>query len=86
MQLGLDVVLWTAWGRDWRAEATAESVVEDVLDGYVDGGTVLLHDSDCTSAPESWRSTLDALPLLAKGFADRGLTVGPVSAHFPPRP
>jgi peptidoglycan-N-acetylglucosamine deacetylase len=81
--LGLDVVLWTSWGRDWRAEATGESVAEDVLDGYVDGGTVLLHDSDCTSASESWRSTLDALPLLAKGFADRGLTVGPLAAHRP---
>ena len=74
-------MLWTAWGRDWRAEATAESVVADVLDGYVDGGTVLLHDSDCTSAPESWRAALDALPLLGKELADRGLTVGPVGEH-----
>lgn len=80
-KLGLDVVLWTAWGRDWRAEATAESVVADVLDGYVDGGTVLLHDSDCTSAPESWHAALDALPLLGKELADRGLTVGPVGEH-----
>jgi peptidoglycan-N-acetylglucosamine deacetylase len=79
--LGLDVVLWTSWGRDWRAEATGESVAEEVLAGYVDGGTVLLHDSDCTSAPESWHSALDALPLLAKGFADRGLTVGPLRDH-----
>ncbi len=56
-------------------------MVEDVLDGYVDGGTVLLHDSDCTSAPESWRATLDALPLLGKQLADRGLAVGPVGEH-----
>lgn len=80
-KLGLDVVLWTAWGRDWRSEATAETVVADVLDGYVDGGTVLLHDSDCTSAPESWRAGLDALPLLGKELADRGLIVGPVGEH-----
>jgi peptidoglycan/xylan/chitin deacetylase (PgdA/CDA1 family) len=80
-KLGLDVVLWTAWGRDWRAEATAETVVADVLSGYVDGGTVLLHDSDCSSAPESWRAALDALPLLGKELADRGLTVGPVGEH-----
>ena len=58
-------MLWTAWGRDWRADATPESVVGDVLDGYVDGGTVLLHDSDCTSAPECWHATLGALPALA---------------------
>jgi peptidoglycan/xylan/chitin deacetylase (PgdA/CDA1 family) len=82
-RLGLEVVLWTAWGRDWRVEATGESVARDVLAGHVDGGTVLLHDSDCTSAPESWHSALDALPLLAKGFADRGLTVGPLRTHRP---
>ena len=59
----------------------ATSVADDVLDGYVDGGTVLLHDSDCTSAPECWRATLDALPLLGQGLADRGLVVGPVGEH-----
>lgn len=80
-RVGLRVVLWTSWGRDWRAEATGASVADDVLAGFVDGGTVLLHDSDCTSAPECWRSTLDALPLLAKGFADRELAVGPVGDH-----
>jgi peptidoglycan/xylan/chitin deacetylase (PgdA/CDA1 family) len=80
-QLGLRVVLWTAWGRDWRSEATGASVADDVLDGFVDGGTVLLHDSDCTSAPESWRSTVDSFPLLGQGFADRGLVVGPVGEH-----
>jgi peptidoglycan-N-acetylglucosamine deacetylase len=79
--LGLRVVLWTAWGRDWRAEATGESVAEDVLHGFVNGGTVLLHDSDCTSASECWRATLDSFPLLGKGFADRGLVVGPVGEH-----
>jgi peptidoglycan/xylan/chitin deacetylase (PgdA/CDA1 family) len=79
--LGLRTVLWTAWGRDWRADATGDSVRADVLDGLVDGGTVLLHDSDCTSAPESWRSSLAALPLLAKEFAERGLEVGTVSDH-----
>ncbi|MGZ6954785.1 MAG: polysaccharide deacetylase family protein [Acidimicrobiia bacterium] len=77
----LRTVLWTTWGRDWRAEATPESVVADALSGYVDGGTVLLHDSDCTSAPQSWRATLDALPQLAGELAARGLRVGPVGEH-----
>ena len=62
---GLTTVLWTTWGRDWRQEATPESVIADVLRRYVDGGTVLLHDSDCESYPGSWRSTLGALPKLA---------------------
>jgi peptidoglycan-N-acetylglucosamine deacetylase len=79
--LGLRPVLWTTWGRDWRAEATPATVVADVADGLLPGATVLLHDSDCTSAPESWRSTLGALPALAELFAHRGLTVGPLSEH-----
>jgi peptidoglycan/xylan/chitin deacetylase (PgdA/CDA1 family) len=79
--LGLRSVLWTAWGRDWRPEATPQSVAEDVLAGHLDGGTVLLHDSDCTSAPESWHAALGALPRLAKGFADLGLDVGPLRDH-----
>jgi peptidoglycan/xylan/chitin deacetylase (PgdA/CDA1 family) len=80
-RLGLRTVLWTAWGRDWRAEATGATVAADVLGGYVDGGTVLLHDSDCTSAPQSWRATLDALPALADSFAACGLRVGSVGDH-----
>ena len=78
---GLRTVLWTAWGRDWRAEATPDSVVEDVLHGYVDGGTVLLHDSDCTSAPDCWHSALHALPALAEELRGRSLRVGPLGEH-----
>jgi peptidoglycan/xylan/chitin deacetylase (PgdA/CDA1 family) len=81
-KLGMQAVLWTTWGRDWRAEATPESVRDDVFAGRVDGGTVLLHDSDCTSDPECWRATIGGLPLLAEGFAERGLEVGPVGDHF----
>jgi peptidoglycan-N-acetylglucosamine deacetylase len=80
-KLGMRSVLWTTWGRDWRAEATPESVRADVLAGYLDGGTILLHDSDCTSSPGAWRSALGALPLLATEFADRHLDVGPVGEH-----
>ena len=80
-RLGLRTVLWTAWGRDWRAEATPASVTADVTAGLEPGATVLLHDSDCTSAPGSWRSTVGALPMLADVFADRGLTVGPLRDH-----
>jgi peptidoglycan/xylan/chitin deacetylase (PgdA/CDA1 family) len=80
-RLGLSTVLWTTWGRDWRREATPESVVADVERRYLDGGTVLLHDSDCTSYPGSWRSTLGALPRLADRCTARGLTVGPLRDH-----
>jgi peptidoglycan/xylan/chitin deacetylase (PgdA/CDA1 family) len=80
-RLGMTTVLWTTWGRDWRREATPETVVADVTRRYVDGGTVLLHDSDCTSYPGSWHSSLGALPRLAEEFTARGLEVGTVGAH-----
>jgi peptidoglycan-N-acetylglucosamine deacetylase len=80
-QLGLQTVLWTTWGRDWRPEATAATIVGDVTDGLRPGATVLLHDSDCTSAPESWRATVDALSGLGEVFAARGLSVGPLGEH-----
>jgi peptidoglycan/xylan/chitin deacetylase (PgdA/CDA1 family) len=83
-RLGMRTVLWSAWGRDWRAEATPRSVCDDVARGRIDGGTVLLHDSDCASAPGSWRTTLAALAPLADLFAARDLTVGPLREHFPP--
>ena len=80
-RLGMRPVLWSAWGRDWRAEATAETVVDDVLKGLGPGATVLLHDSDCTSAPGAWRSALGALDRLADEFASRSLAVGPLADH-----
>jgi len=78
---GLSPVLWTAWGRDWRAEATPATVAGDVARDLGPGATVLLHDSDCTSAPGAWRSALGALPRLAEVFAWHGLDVGPLRDH-----
>ncbi len=79
--LGLTPVLWDAWGRDWRAGATPEDVVGDVLRDVRGGSTVLLHDSDCTSAPDSWRVTAGALRPLVGRLRAEGLTVGPLRDH-----
>ena len=79
--LGVTPLLWTAWGRDWRAAATGESVVADVFRGEVDGGMVLLHDSDVTSDPGAWRSAVAALPLLAERLDAAGLAVRTVGQH-----
>ncbi|ASW57920.1 polysaccharide deacetylase family protein [Plantactinospora sp. KBS50] len=81
-RLGLRPVLWTCWGRDWTATATAGSVLATVRAGLAGGGTVLLHDSDCTAAPGAWRSALGALPDLLAGCAARGWRVGPLAEHF----
>lgn len=79
--LGLQTVLWTAWGQDWQRTSTPRSVLAEVTSGVVDGGTILLHDSDCTSEPGSWRATLGALPLLVDWCRSRDLEVGTVGAH-----
>jgi peptidoglycan/xylan/chitin deacetylase (PgdA/CDA1 family) len=56
-------VLWSRWGRDWKAGATPRSVVEEI--GLPQAGDVLLlHDSDRYAAPGSWRATRDALPII----------------------
>ncbi|MER8186014.1 polysaccharide deacetylase family protein [Kitasatospora sp. NPDC094015] len=80
-RLALRTVLWTAWGRDWTAGATPESVHRTLVPQLRGGATVLLHDSDCTSAPGSWHATLGALPLLATRCHELGLTLGPLRDH-----
>jgi peptidoglycan-N-acetylglucosamine deacetylase len=85
-RLGLAPVLWTAWGEDWRARATPSTVHDTVMTSLRGGGTVLLHDSDCTSATGSWRTTLAALPRLLDTCRDHGWQVGPLRDHGSPLP
>lgn len=79
---GLRLILWTTWGIDWKAGATGPSVAANVERTFVPGATVLLHDSDVTSAPQSWKATVDALPLLAARWHAEDLEVGTLSDHF----
>jgi len=81
---GLQPVLWTSWGKDWQAGSTPERVVRTLSRTLDPGATLLLHDSDCTSTPGSWRGTAASLPLLAEELARRGLAVRPLRDHLPP--
>ena len=81
---GVQPVLWTSWGKDWQAASTPERVVRKLSRTLDPGATLLLHDSDCTSTPGSWRATAACLPLLADELARRGLAVRPLGAHLPP--
>ncbi len=76
----LEPVLWTAWGRDWTS-APPETITATVLRTLRDGGTVLLHDSDCTSEPGSWHGTVRALPLLAAHVKARRWQVRTLTEH-----
>ncbi|WP_328559113.1 polysaccharide deacetylase family protein [Streptomyces coelicoflavus] len=78
---GLRPVLWTAWGKDWRHDATPASVRATVAADLRGGGTVLLHDTDHASAPGSWRAALGALPDIVRDCREAGLTVGPLGEH-----
>ncbi len=79
---GMDLVLWSAWGRDWRAGQTGLSVADEVDRTSTGGDTVLLHDSDITSTERSWEATVASLEVLARRWEARGLVVGPLREHF----
>lgn len=80
-RLGLTPVLWTTWGKDWREQATSDSVHHTVTRDLFGGGTILLHDSDCTSAAGSWRTTLAALPRILDTCRTHGWQTGPLRDH-----
>jgi peptidoglycan/xylan/chitin deacetylase (PgdA/CDA1 family) len=79
---GLQTVLWSAWGVDWSAGAIPSTIVHRVSRAVRPGGTVLLHDTDRTSAPDSWRRTLVATATLLDRWRDDGIPVGPLHEHW----
>jgi peptidoglycan/xylan/chitin deacetylase (PgdA/CDA1 family) len=79
---GLQTVLWSAWGVDWSAGATPSTIVHRVSRAVRPGGTVLLHDTDRTSAPDSWRRTLVATATLLDRWRADGIPVGPLHEHW----
>jgi peptidoglycan-N-acetylglucosamine deacetylase len=70
---GWTSLLWDAWGRDWRADATAAGVAARALRDCGPGGVLLLHDADHYSAAGSWRTTAAALPRVLDALGARGL-------------
>jgi peptidoglycan-N-acetylglucosamine deacetylase len=70
----IETVLWSRWGRDWRAAATPETVVRDVTrSGPLEREIVLLHDADHYAAHGSFRATIGALPAILERCAEQGL-------------
>jgi peptidoglycan/xylan/chitin deacetylase (PgdA/CDA1 family) len=76
---GWEALLWSAWGTDWRARATPELIAHRSLRMLRGGDVVLLHDADHYSAPDSWRRTVAALPLVIAGVGALGQPFVPAS-------
>jgi peptidoglycan/xylan/chitin deacetylase (PgdA/CDA1 family) len=61
---GWEPLLWSKWGRDWGARETPAAIARRATRALGAGDVVLLHDADHYSAPDSWRRTVAALPLI----------------------
>jgi peptidoglycan/xylan/chitin deacetylase (PgdA/CDA1 family) len=85
---GWEPVLWTRWGRDWRAGATPQGVASEVTRELAGGDIVLLHDADRYSARGSWQTTVAALPIVLETVESDGLRCAlippPVQERFRP--
>jgi peptidoglycan-N-acetylglucosamine deacetylase len=77
---GWTPLLWTRWGRDWRADATPATIADDAIAGLVGGEVILLHDADHYSAPGSWQRTVAALPRILERVHATGLRFAPAQA------
>jgi len=66
-------VLWSQWGKDWKARATPESITRRLTAGAAAGDILLLHDADYYSARDSWVRTVAALPRILEELEARGL-------------
>ena len=76
--LGLEPVLWSAWGMDWEA-VPAERVAELVSRDLAPGAIVLLHDSARYAYRPHAAPTADAVAPIAAAALAAGVELGPVS-------
>jgi peptidoglycan/xylan/chitin deacetylase (PgdA/CDA1 family) len=57
-------LMWSKWGRDWRASTTPEEIARLATRSLGPGDVILLHDADWYSAAGSHERTAAALPLI----------------------
>jgi peptidoglycan/xylan/chitin deacetylase (PgdA/CDA1 family) len=72
-EAGLEPLLWSRWGKDWRKWTTPERIARRATRDLHDGDVILLHDSDRYSARDSWRRTAQALPAVLAAIDEAGL-------------
>ena len=76
---GLEPLLWSRWGKDWRRLTTPQRIAARVTNDLHPGDVILLHDADFYSARNSHLRTAAALELIVAELAAREIgTVLPV--------
>jgi peptidoglycan/xylan/chitin deacetylase (PgdA/CDA1 family) len=71
---GLQPLLWSRWGKDWRKVNLPEQIAARVLGQLRADDVILLHDADFYSARRSHRRTVAALPLILEAISSAALT------------
>jgi peptidoglycan/xylan/chitin deacetylase (PgdA/CDA1 family) len=74
---GMEPLLWSRWGRDWRRFTTPARIARRASVGLVAGDVLLLHDADYYSSSGSHRRTVRALPTVLARLANAGLATVP---------
>ncbi len=72
-ELGLDPLLWSRWGKDWRKLTTPRRIAARATQGVIAGDVILLHDADFYSAHDSHKRTVAALRLITAELSRRKL-------------
>jgi peptidoglycan/xylan/chitin deacetylase (PgdA/CDA1 family) len=76
---GLQPLLWSRWGKDWRKLTTPQRIANRVTTLIGAGDVILLHDADFYSARNSHQRTVVALELILTELERREIgTVLPV--------
>jgi peptidoglycan-N-acetylglucosamine deacetylase len=70
---GLDPLLWSRWGKDWRKFTTPGRIARRATRKLSAGDVILLHDADFYSARNSHRRTAEALPEIINELNRLGL-------------
>jgi peptidoglycan-N-acetylglucosamine deacetylase len=76
---GLNPLLWSRWGKDWRKFTTPERIAARATGNLTPGDVILLHDADFYSSRDSHKRTVQALRLIVTLLKEREVgTVLPV--------
>jgi peptidoglycan/xylan/chitin deacetylase (PgdA/CDA1 family) len=70
---GLQPLLWSRWGKDWRRLTTPARIASRATRGLLPGDVILLHDADFYSSRGSYRRTAAALEIIVTELSRRKL-------------